>query len=130
MRAFEDGVITIIKNIEYKDVKCQFQQDLKKDISSIKNEDRLLVKADKSVNFYKLDATEYNRLLDDNITKTYKKADKKKLNVINEEARSVTRKLYIDDQVEPIATNDAFTTLKDCKENCANKPTCRLINPS
>jgi len=33
MRAFEEGMITIIKNIEYKDVKCQFQQDLKKDIS-------------------------------------------------------------------------------------------------
>lgn len=130
MRAFEEGMINIIKNIEYKDVKCQFQQDLKKDISSIKNEDRLFVKADKSVNFYKLDATEYNRLLNDNITKTYKKADKKKLNVINDEARSVTRKLNIDDRVELIATNDAFITLKDHKENFANKPTCRLINPS
>lgn len=130
MRAFEEGMINIIKNIEYKDVKCQFQQDLKKDISLIKNEDCLFAKADKSVNFYKLDATEYNRLLNDNITKTYKKADKKKLNVINDEARSVTRKLNIDDRVELIATNDAFITLKDHKENFANKPTCRLINPS
>ena len=66
MRAFEEGMINIIKNIEYK----EFQQDLKKDISSIKNEDCLFVKADKSVNFYKLDATEYKRLLNDNITKT------------------------------------------------------------
>ena len=122
-------MINIIKNIAYKDVRCQFQQDLKKDISSIKNEERLFVKADKSVNFYKLDAPEYNQLLNDNITKTYKKAEKK-LNVINDEARSVTRALNIDDRVELIATNDAFITLKDHKENFANNPTCRLINPS
>lgn len=130
MRTFEEGMINIIKNIAYKDVRCQFQQDLKKDISSIKNEERLFVKANKSINFYKLDAPEYNRLLNDNITKTYKKAEKKKLNVINDEARSVTRTLNIDDRVELIANNDAFITLKDHKENFANNPTCRLINPS
>ena len=130
MRPFEEGMINIIKNIAYKDVRCQFQQDLKKDISSIKNEERLFVKADKSVNFYKLDVPEYNRLLNDNITKTYKKAEKKKLNVINDEARSATRKLNIDDRVKLIGTNDAFITLKDRKDNFANKPTCRLINPS
>lgn len=77
MRTFEERMINIMKNIAYKDVRCQFQQDLKKDMSSIKNEERLFVKADKSANFYKLDAPEYNRLLNDNITKTYKKAEKK-----------------------------------------------------
>ena len=101
------------KNIAYKDVRCQFQQDLKKEISSIKNEKRLFVKADKSVNFCKLNVHEYNRLLNDNITKTYKKAEQKKLNVINDEARSVTRKLNIDDRVEVIATKDVLITLKD-----------------
>ena len=50
--------------------------------------------------------------------------------MINDEARSVTRALNIDDRVELIATNDAFITLKDHKENFANNPTCRLINPS
>ena len=88
-----------------------------------------IFQADKSVNFYKLDAPEYNRLLNDNITKTSKKSEKK-LNVINDEARSVARALNIDDRVELIATNDAFITLKDHKENFANNPTCRLINPS
>ena len=108
MRPFEEGIINIIKNIAYKDVRCQFQQDLRKDISSIKNEEHLFVKANKSVNFYKLDAPGYNQLLNDNITKTYKKAEKKKLNVIKDEARSGTRTLNIDNRVEPIANNDAF----------------------
>ena len=53
----------MIQNIAYKDVKYKFQRVLKYDIGSVKNENRLFVKADKSTNFYKLDAPEYNRLL-------------------------------------------------------------------
>ena len=40
-------------------MKCQFQKELNEDIKLIKNENRLFVKADKSTNFYKLQATRY-----------------------------------------------------------------------
>ena len=56
----------------------------------MKNDNRLFVKADKSNNFYKLDVPEYERLLEANVTKTYKKADKKLLSKIDEEARTIT----------------------------------------
>ena len=36
----------------------------------------------------------------------------------------------IDDRVEVTAQTEAFVTLKDHKDNFANRPTCRLINPS
>ena len=130
MKPFEEGMMKMIQNIAYKDVKCQFQQVLKNDIASVKNEDRLFVKADKSTNFYKLDAPEYNRLLNDNVTKTYRKADIKQISDINNEARSITKVLNIDDRVESMAMKEAFITLKDHKDNFANRPTCRLINPS
>ena len=39
-------------------------------------------------------------------------------------------KLEIDDRVDATADKDAFITLKDHKPNFANKPTCRLINPT
>ena len=91
---------------------------------------RLFVKADKSTNFYKLDVPEYKRLLEANVTKTYRKADIKQLTKIDEEARTITKKLNIDDRVESMAMKKAFITLKDHKENFENKPTCRLINPS
>ena len=123
-------MINIIQNIEFKDTNCQFHQDLNNDIASVENDDRLFVKADKSTNYYKLDATEYNRLLHANVTKTYKKADKQKLSKINEETKTITEKLNISDRVESMATKEAFITLKDHKENFANRPTCRLINPS
>ena len=130
MKAFEQGMITIIHNTKFKDIKCQFQSDLDEDIKSVKNDNRLFVKADKSTNFYKLDTTKYNELLDANITKTYKKADKGQLRVIDAEAKLITKKLNIDDRVEATATKEAFVTLKDHKDNFVNKPTFRLINPS
>ena len=40
------------------------------------------------------------------------------------------KKLKIDDRVEVTAQKEAFITLKDHKDNFANKSTCRLINPS
>ena len=77
-----------------------------------------------------MDVPNYKRLLEANITKTYKKADKKQLSMIDEEARIITKKLNIDDRVETTAMKEAFITLKDHKQNFINKPTCRLINPS
>ena len=82
------------------------------------------------MNFYKLEATKYNQLLHDNITKTYKKAENNQSNKIDEKAKKITEKLCIDDRVETTATKEAFITLKDHKDNFENKPTCRLINPS
>ena len=130
LRNFEEGMVQIIQNVQFKNVKCQFQKELNEDIKSIKNENRLFVKADKSTNYYKLDTTKYNQLLNDNITKTYKKADKNQLNKIDAEAKAITKKLGIDNRVEMTARKEAFVTLKDHKDNFANKPTCRLINPS
>ena len=130
MKDFEDCMISIIQNISFKRTQCQFQRDLQDDIAAVNNKDRLFVKADKTTNFYKLDVPNYKRLLEANITKTYKKADKRQLIIMVEEARIITKQLNIDDRVETTAMKEAFITLKDHKENFLNKPTCRLINPS
>lgn len=39
-------------------------------MASVKNDDRLFAKADKTTNFYKLDIPEYKQLLEANITKS------------------------------------------------------------
>ena len=124
LRCFEEGMVQIIQNVEFKNMKCQFQKELNEDIKLIKNENRLFVKADKSTNFYKLQATKYNQLLIDNITKTYKKADNNQLSKIDAEAKAITKKLGIDDRVEVTAQTEAFVTMKDHKDNFANRPTC------
>ena len=76
-----------------------------------------------------MEATKNHHLLNDNITKTYKKAKKNQFNEINK-AKLITQKLSIDDHVKTNATKEAFITLKDYKDNFENKPMCRLINPS
>ena len=63
MKSFEEGMTNIIRSISYKHSRCHFQEDLKKDIVTVRNEDRIFVKADKSTNFYKLDTNQYNQLL-------------------------------------------------------------------
>ena len=62
--------------------------------------------------------------------RAYRKADIKQIRDINNEARSITKVLNIDDRVESMAMKEAFITLKDHKDNFAKRPTCRLINPS
>ena len=83
----------IIQKVKFKNIECQFQKDLNEDIKSIKRDNRLFVKADKSTNFYKLEATKYNQLLYDNITKTYKKAEYNLLNKIDVKAKTITNVL-------------------------------------
>ena len=100
----------IIQKVKFKNIECQFQKDLNEDIKSIKRDNRLFVKADKSTNFYKLEATKYNQLLHDNITKTYKKAEYNLLNKIDVKAKTITEKLRIDDRVEMTATKEALSS--------------------
>ena len=68
---------------------------------------------------YKLDKDHHDKLLRESITSTYKKADEKVYDTINEEAKVIC-----------LAKQQAFITLKDHEENFKNKPTCRLINPA
>ena len=121
LRKFEEGMTQIIQKIKFRKINCEFQN---------KRDNRLFVKADKSTNFYKLDAAKYNQLLNDNITKAYKKSNGNQLKTIDTEAKAITESLKIDDRVEITAQKEAFITLKDHKDNFSNKHTCRLINPS
>ena len=106
----------IIQKVKFRKINCQFQNDLKNDITSVKSDNRLFVKADKSTNFYKLDAAKYNQLLNDNITKAYKKSDGSQLKTIDTEAKAITKMLKIDDRVEITAQKEAFITLKAHKD--------------
>ena len=98
--------------------------------AAMKNEPKLLIAADKTTNFYKLEPCTYNDLLEKNIRKSYKKALPETTQAIHKENKDIATKLGIDDRVDATASKDAFITLKDHKPNFANKPTCRLINPT
>ena len=131
LASFEKNMTKMIQSIEFKQVKCRFQNQLKHDIkNSINSTKQLIIPADKTSNFYKLEYNKYNQLLHSNVTKDYKKADSKVVRDIKAKSQAIAKELKIDDRVMKSTQTPAFITLKDHKDNFINNPSCRLINPS
>ena len=126
---FEDDLMLMIKNIEFRNVSNTFQDQLRNDISEIRNTEKVIRRADKTPNLYKMEKDDYNKYLTENITKTYKKSDMNKVNKLNLEAKKID-KLSISDRVDRLQNNEAYITIKDHKKNFQTNPTFRLINPS
>eukprot|EP00112_Aurelia_sp_Birch-Aquarium-sp1_P007046 Seg177.1 transcript_id=Seg177.1/GoldUCD/mRNA.D3Y31 product="hypothetical protein" protein_id=Seg177.1/GoldUCD/D3Y31 len=130
MKSFEDDLLKMIENIQFKKVNDKFQTTLKNDIKKINDSTKMLIPADKTRNLYEVEKNQYEKLLRDNITKNYKIADSHVHDNINEEAKKIASDLEIEERMETMAKKQAFITLKDHKENFNNSPTCRLINPA
>ena len=62
----------------------------------------MFVSADKTRNMYGLDSKEYDKLLNNNVTKRYKKSNIKTVNEINKEANVLTEKLNMNYRVQCI----------------------------
>ena len=127
---FENKMLTLIRNIEFKNSNCEFQNELSQDTKKIKEENKLLIAADKTTNFYRVDSTSYNQLLKSSITKSYKKAPTNSVDKIISEEKKIAKKLDLDNRIDALVEKDSFVTLKDHKPHFDNNPTCRLINPS
>ena len=78
---------------KFRRVRDDFQDKLKDDIKQINNSSKALTFADKTTNLYELDKTQYDKLLHQTVTKTYKKAKKSTSNIINEEAKGLATEL-------------------------------------
>ena len=76
-----------------------------------------------------LSKEEYRRLLQNAVTRTYKKSNKE-TERINCEGIKYAKEANILDKVEVNGTANCFVTLKDHKANFLNHPTRRLINPA
>ena len=79
MENFESRLLLMVKNIEFKNVKNEFQEILKEGINNeIKTSDKIFVVAGKSRHIYKI-KKQYTKLLTENITETYEKSNNKKI---------------------------------------------------
>ena len=130
LEEFEDGLVDLIKSIKTKQVTTDFQDKLKTDTSKIKKETKVIIQADKTTNFYKMTSDDYKELLDRNIRDKYKKSDNETESRITEEAKTIAKKLELDDRIFKTTKKQASITLKDHKDNFLNNPKCRLINPT
>ena len=86
--------------------------------------------ADKTSNMCRLNKNDYQNLLKNTITTTYKKANKNIGTIINKEGIKFAKQADILDKIEINGTGNSFVTLKHHKENFTNHPMTRLINPS
>ena len=80
--------------------------------------------------YYRLHKNDYQNLLRNAITTSYKKANKNIGSKINKEGIKFAKQANILDKIEINGTGNSFITLKDHKKNFTNHPTRRLRNPS
>ena len=84
---FENDMMEMIKNLEFKRVHNEFQSILNNDIREMHRSNSLFISADKSRNIYRMNKTCYEQLMHDNVTKTYKKCNNDKIITINIKAK-------------------------------------------
>ena len=130
IKEFENDFIDLMKNIEFKHKTNPFQQRLKRDKEMVQKETKVIVSADKTSNYYKVDPKEYKDLVKKNVEAEYKKETARNVMNINKAHKNIVRKLEIEDRVFKTTNRECFVTLKDHKENFQNNPKCRLINPT
>ena len=102
---------------------------MKSDIESISKSKNIYIFVDKTNNLYETDIKNYNKLLINIISKTYKNSDPAMFNTINKEAKHIAESWDIAERVDCFARSNAFITLNH-KQNFQSNPKCRLINPA
>ena len=113
LKQFEDEMYTLIQQIEFDNRRNDFQQKLKRDCIDIRSSGKLLVPADKSSNLYEMDVDQYNKLLSEKVTQSYRKTNTNAKNYIDLEAKSIANSLGLSDRIQCLAEKDAFIKLKD-----------------
>ena len=74
LEEFEKDVFDIIKSIKFRKVRNKLQEELKEDLSKIRKSRNIFVFADKTNNVYEMKSEDHEKLILQNITKTYQKA--------------------------------------------------------
>ena len=72
---YEKKLHDMIRSLESRPFSNSFQNNLKSDIRSMAEEERLFVPADKTKNHYLVDKENYTAMLQKEVHKEYKKAD-------------------------------------------------------
>ena len=127
---FENELYELIRKIEFRNVNNDFLKKLDDDLKEIRKSKNLFIPADKTNNMYEISPNEYEKLLKENITKSYEKCDESIKYNINKEAKGIAVPLGLDARMESYTERNAYVTIKDYKVNFPQNVKCRLINPA
>ena len=120
LKPFERDMYNPIGGIEFRKVHDPALQKMGKEAKRINNSDMVIVNADKTGNKYEVSASDYKKLLHENITRDYKMDCNNKLASINQDTLDHARNLDIEDRMECPSESNAFLTIKDHKEGFPN----------
>ena len=121
----------MMRDVEHKPFSNPLQTQLRNDRQEIEQNTKLLVEADKTRNYYKVEKPEYDNLVKKEIHKSYKKATEDEMKEANDEQINIIKDLDLTDRnIFKTTKQEANIKLKDHKENFNTNPTTRLINPS
>ena len=103
---------------------------MQKDAEYITGSQDIFAPAYKTKNIYRMGRVQYERLLQENITRHYKSAEEDAYDKINKAVQIIANRLDIADRIDVMARRRSFITLKNHQENFENSLPCRLINPA
>ena len=72
LEEFEKDLYGIVTSIKYRNINSNFQEKLKSDISKIRSSANMFIFADKTNNIYEMKPQDHEKLIMENITKTYR----------------------------------------------------------
>ena len=98
----------MIKNIQFTNIKNDFQTKLRNAISDIQKSEKVLITADESRNIYQMETGDYKKLLHDNIRRTCQKSDERKINNINKDAKKIALVLDLEDRIEKMQGSESY----------------------
>ena len=130
MKDFEDDLIKMVENVKFRKINNEFLTTLKSDMKRINSSPNVFMLAGKSRNIYECTPTDYEKILKENVTKTYKIGSENMIDDVNSELQTISSDLSISDRIETMARKEAFVIVKDHKENFETNPKYRLINPA
>ena len=125
----ENDLIEMLKVMKFCKVKNQFLTKLKNDIKTVKQSKNVAF-AENTLNMYQLSKEGHEQLVTNAVTSTYKKANNSIKKKINMASKQILKNNKILNRVEINREKNCFFTLKDQKDNFANNPQVRLINPA
>ena len=126
----KNDLIDMLKVINFRRVKNQFVTKLKNNIKTVKQSKKTLTSAGKTLSMYRLSKEEHQELLANAVTSNSKKASNSIKKKINMASKKNLKNNKILNRIEINGEKNSFFTLKDHKDNFANNPQVRLINPA
>ena len=129
MTNFENDLTNLLKTIRIRVTKSSLQQQLTEDKNYKEHQDNFNF-AELTSNLQKVPKEQYEKLVNNAITTSYKKIKKKAQGQINSQGKNMLKNKEVIKRMFVNGKQNCFITLEDHKSNFQSNPTVRLLNPA